>query len=89
MIDQMFLRERQRFHNRSCLVLGFRVDHENNPFAIAARIPLADFPVEVKLYRRLNLFRYNRHDLLGRYALLWSLDDDDFGGFRYSDAGHA
>jgi hypothetical protein len=50
----MFLRERQRFHNRSRLVLGFRVDHENNTFAIAARIPLADFPVEVKLYRRLN-----------------------------------
>ena len=42
MIDQVFLRERQRFHNRSCLVLGFRVDHENNPFAIAARIPPAE-----------------------------------------------
>src|SRR6266404_1813449 len=84
-IHQMFFCERQCFHNRARLVLGLSIDHENDAFAIAARIPLADFPVEVKLYRRLNLFRYHRHDLLGCYALPGSLDDDDFCSFRYSD----
>src|SRR5580704_14069326 len=54
-IHQLFLRERQRFHNGSCLVLGLRVDQEDDAFAIAARIPLADFPVEVELHSCPNL----------------------------------
>jgi hypothetical protein len=49
-IHQLFLRERQRLHNGTCLVLGLRVDQEDDAFAIAARIPLADFPVEVELF---------------------------------------
>jgi hypothetical protein len=43
-IHQPFLRERQRFHNGSCFVLGLRLDQEDDTFAIAARIPLTDFP---------------------------------------------
>src|SRR6476646_3346783 len=54
-IHQLFLRERQRLHNGSCLVLGLRVDQEDDAFAIAARIPLADFPVEVELHSCPNL----------------------------------
>ena len=46
-IHQMFLRERQRFHDGAGLVLGLRVHHEDDALAIAARIPPADFPVEV------------------------------------------
>src|SRR5215831_20799902 len=88
-IHQMFLRERQRFHNGSCLVLGLSIDHEDDAFAITARIPLADFPVEVELHSCPNLFRYDRHDLLRGYALLGSLNNQHFGGFRYSHAGHA
>src|SRR5260370_14808335 len=42
-IHQLFLRERQRFHNGSRLVLGLRVDQEDDAFAIAARIPLSHF----------------------------------------------
>src|SRR5262250_3267855 len=45
-IHQLFLREGQRFHQGSCLLLGLRLDHEDDAFAIAPRIPLADFPVE-------------------------------------------
>src|SRR6266852_8134151 len=63
-IHQLFLREWQRFHNGSCLVLGLRVDHEDDTFAIAARIPLADFPVEVQLHSCPNLCRYDGHDSL-------------------------
>src|SRR5215472_14310191 len=33
-VHQMFLRQRQRFHNGSCLVLGLRVDQENDASAI-------------------------------------------------------
>src|SRR6266436_6307206 len=69
-IHQLFLRERQRFHNGSCLVLGLRVDQEDDAFAIAARIPLADFPVEVELHSRPNPCRYDGQDLLSGYALL-------------------
>jgi hypothetical protein len=47
-IHQLFLRERQSFHNGSCIVLGLSVDQEDDAFAIAARIPLSDFPVEVE-----------------------------------------
>src|ERR1700726_4843006 len=54
-IHQLFLRERQRFHNGSCLVLALRVDQEDDAFAIAGRIPLADFPVEVELHSCPNL----------------------------------
>src|SRR5262249_1888274 len=46
---QLFLRERQRFHNDPCLILGLRVDQEDDASAVAARIPLSDFPVEVEL----------------------------------------
>src|SRR5215467_5613945 len=63
-IDQMFLRERQRFHEGSRLVLGLRIHQKDDAFAIAARIPLADFPVEIKLHSCPNLFRYRGHDLL-------------------------
>ena len=49
MIHQLFLRERERFRKGSCLVFGLRIDQEDDAFAIAARIPLADFPVEVEL----------------------------------------
>ena len=48
-IHQLFLREWQRLHNGSRLFLGLRVDQEDDTFAIAARIPLADFPVEIEL----------------------------------------
>ena len=34
-----------------CLVLGLHVDQEDDALAIAARIPLADFPVEIELHR--------------------------------------
>src|SRR5215475_321585 len=54
-IHQMFLRERQRFHKGSCLVLGLRVDQEDDASAITARIPLADFPREVELHGCPNL----------------------------------
>src|SRR5215472_9650072 len=60
----MFLRERQRLHEGSCLVLGLRIHQKDDAFAIAARIPLADFPVEIKLHGCPNLFRYHGHDLL-------------------------
>lgn len=42
-MQQLFLRERQSFHNGSCLAYGLRVNHEDDAFAIPARIPLADF----------------------------------------------
>jgi hypothetical protein len=48
-MEQLFLCERQGFHDGSCLVLGVCVDQEDHPFAIAARIPLLDLPVEVEL----------------------------------------
>src|SRR4030088_2760445 len=54
-IHQLFLRERQRFHEGSCLVHGLRVDQEDHASAIAARIPLADFPIEVELHSCPNL----------------------------------
>jgi hypothetical protein len=49
-IHQLFLRERQRFHHGARLVLRLRVDQEEDACAIAARIPLADFPVEGELH---------------------------------------
>ena len=36
-IHQLFLRERQRFHNGWCLVLGLRLDQEGDAFSIAAQ----------------------------------------------------
>jgi hypothetical protein len=82
-IHQVFLRERQRFHKGSRLVHGRRVHQEDDAFAIAARIPLADLPVELELHSCPNLCRYDSHDLLSGYALLGSLNDNHFGGFRY------
>src|SRR5262249_29987703 len=82
-IHQLFLRERQRFHDGSRLVLGLGVDQEDNALAIAARIPLADFPVEVELHGCPNLCRYNIHDLLRIYTLPGGLNDQYSGGFRY------
>src|SRR5262249_53791396 len=58
------------FHKGPCLVHGLRVDQEDDAFAIATRIPLADFPIEVELHSCPNLFRYDGHDLLRSYALL-------------------
>src|SRR5215510_9188237 len=87
-IHQPFLRERQRFHNGSCFVLGLRLDQEDNTFAIAARIPLADFPVEVEVHSCPNLCRHDGHDLLRGYALFGSLNDYHSGCLRYSNAGH-
>ena len=89
MIHQVFFGERQRFYNGSCLVLGLRVYHEDDAFAIATRIPLADFSIEVELHSCLNLFRYDGHDLLRSYALPRSQNDQHLGRFRYSRAGHA
>jgi hypothetical protein len=86
-IHQVFLGERQCFHNRSRLVLGLSIDHENNAFAIAARIPLADFPVEVSFTVALISSGITAHDLLGGFAMPGSLDDDEFCGFRYSEGG--
>src|SRR5882724_10146259 len=88
-IHQLFLRERQRFHKGSCLVLGLRLDQEDDAFAIAARIPLADLPVEVELHRGPNLCRYHVHDLSNGYTLFGSQNDQYRSGFRYSHAGHA
>ena len=45
-IDQLLPLRRGRVSMMgSCLVLGLRIDQEDDAFAIAARIPLADFPV--------------------------------------------
>src|SRR5262249_27498701 len=88
-IHQLFLRERQRFHDGSGLVLGLRVDQEDDAFAIAARIPLADLPIEIELHICPDLLRYDGHDLLRGYARLGSQNDEHFGGFRYRHAGHA
>src|SRR5271165_5985948 len=88
-IHQLFLRERQRFHKGSCLVRGLRLDQEDDAFAIAARIPLADYSVKVELHSCPNLCGDDRHDLLSGYTLLGSLNDHHFGDFRYSYAGHA
>jgi hypothetical protein len=49
-IHQLCLRERPRFHHGARLVLRLRVDQEEDACAIAARIPLADFPVEGELH---------------------------------------
>ena len=54
-IHQLFLGERQRFHNGSRLVFGLGFDQEDDAFAIAARIPLADLPVEVEFHGFPNL----------------------------------
>ena len=89
MIHQLFLGERQRFHKGSRFVLGLHIDQEDDAFAIAARIPLADFSVEVELHSCPNLFRYDGHDLLRGYTMLWSLNDQHCGSFRNSYAGHA
>src|SRR5262245_56708384 len=86
-IDQVFLCEWQRFHNGSRLVLGLRVDQEDDAFAVAARIPLAAFPVEVELHSCPNLCRYDGHDLLRVYALLGSLNDQHFGGLGIAMPG--
>ena len=59
-----------------------RVDQEDGAFAIAARIPLADFPVEVELHGCPNLRRNDGHDLLAGDALLGGQNDHHFGGFR-------
>src|ERR1700756_1525124 len=83
----MCFRERQRFHQGPCLVLGLSIHQEDDAFAIAARIPLANFPVEIELYSRLNLVRNHGHDLLNGYALLGSLNDKHCGGFKYGPAG--
>ena len=88
-IPQLFLGERQRFHNVSRLVLGLRVDQEDDSLAVAARIPLADFPVEVEFHGCPNLCRHNGHELLKGHALLGSLNDQHFRGFRYSYARYA
>jgi len=85
----MLLRERQRFHNCSCLVLGLRVDQEDDALAIAARIPLADFSIEIELHSGPNLRWHDCHDLLRVYARPGGLNDQHFGGFRYRYAGHA
>src|SRR5215469_11572337 len=88
-IHQLFLRERQCFHKASCLVLCLRVNQKDDALAIAARIPLADLPVEVELHCCLNLFWYDGHDLLRGYALPGSLNDQHCGGFGHRYAGHA
>src|SRR5260370_6197440 len=54
-IHQMCFRERQRFHQGPRLVLGLPIHQEDDAFAIAARIPLANFPVEIEPYSRLKL----------------------------------
>jgi hypothetical protein len=54
--------------------------------------PLADLPVEIELHGCPNLCRHDGDDLLNLlrgYALLGGLNHQHFGGFRYSDAGHA
>jgi hypothetical protein len=79
-IHQLFLGERQRFHKGSCLVLGLRVDQEDDAFAIAARIPLADFPLEVELHSGPDLCWHHGYDLLKGHALPGSLNDEYFGG---------
>ena len=89
MIHQLFLREGQCFHNGSRLVLGLCIDQEDDAFAIAARVPLANLPIEVELHSCPNLFRYHGHDLLRGYARLGSLNDQHGGSFGYSYAGHA
>src|SRR5205823_14120418 len=63
-IHQVFLRERQRFHKGSRLVHGLRVHQEDDAFAIAARIPLTDLPVEIELHGCPNLCRHEGDDLL-------------------------
>src|SRR6266700_1323508 len=85
-IHQLRLRQWQRFHNGSGLVRGLRVNQEDDAFAIATGIPLADFPVEVEIYGCPNLGRDNGHDLLKGHALPGSLNDQYFGGVRYSHA---
>src|SRR5579863_3185922 len=87
-IHQLFLRQRQRFHNRSCLVLGLHLHQKDDAFAIAARIPLADFPVQVELDSCPNLFRYNGHDLLRGYTLSGGLNHQHCRGLGYGYAGH-
>src|SRR5215469_2089040 len=67
-IHQVFFRERKCFHKSSGFVFGLHVEQEDDAFAIAARIPLTDFAVEVELYRCPNLVRDNSHDLLRGYT---------------------
>ena len=57
-VHQLCLREWQRFHECSRFVFGLRVNQEDNAFAVATRIPLADFPVKVELRSCPNFFRY-------------------------------
>src|SRR5215469_1148536 len=88
-IHQLFLCEGESFHEGSCFVLALRVNQEDDAFAVAARIPLTDFPVEVELHSCLNLLWDDGHYLLRSYALPGSQNDQYFGCFRYSHAGYA
>jgi hypothetical protein len=84
MVHQLFLREGQRTDERSCLLLSLRVDQEDDAFAVVARIPLSDFPVEIELHSCPNVFRDYGHHLLRTYALLGSQNHQHCGIFRYS-----
>src|SRR5712664_3592188 len=79
LVHEVFLRERQAFHEGSRLRHVLAVQQEDDALAVAAREPLLNLAVEIQGNRRTNFGGHDFHDLLDRNPLFWRKDRQHAG----------
>src|SRR5882762_5070338 len=74
LVHEVFLRERQAFHEGSRLRHVLAVQQEDDALAVAAREPLLNLAVEIQGNGRTNFGGHDFHDLLGSNPRFWRKD---------------
>src|SRR5882762_2204885 len=85
LVHEVFLRERQAFHEGSRLRHVLAVQQEDDALAVAAREPLLNLAVEIQGNGRTNFGGHDFHDLLDRNPQFWRKDRQHAGdlGLRW------
>src|SRR5882762_5582884 len=79
LVHEVFLRERQAFHEGSRLRHVLAVQQEDDALAVAAREPLLNLPVEIQGNGRTNFGGHDFHDLLYSNPRFWRKDRQHAG----------
>src|SRR6266436_6562307 len=79
LVHEVFLRERQAFHEGSRLRHVLAVQQEDDALAVAAREPLLNLAVEIQGNGRTNFGGHDFHDLFDRNPRFWRKDRQHAG----------
>src|SRR6516164_5670403 len=89
LVHEVFLRERQAFHEGPSLLHVLAVQEEDDALAVAAREPLLNLALKVQGNGRTNFRGHDFHDLLGSNSRFWRKDSQHGGDLGLRRCGLA